>query len=101
MDTSLLEAALQGYKIRLEQIDASINYVKRRLGQRTSGARKRHISPEGRERIAEAQRKRWAKHHEQAALASMTAAASMPTRTPKMRAPKRRGRPPGSKNKKK
>jgi hypothetical protein len=70
-DTSLLEAALAGYQAELVRITAAIADLKKRLGRGGGGdvpspfskaaARKTHrISAEGRARIAEAQRKRWA-----------------------------------------
>ena len=70
-DISLLQAALVGYQIELRRITAAIADLQQRLGKRNGGsgagplaqspARKKHrISAEGRARIAEAQRKRWA-----------------------------------------
>jgi hypothetical protein len=71
-DTSFLEAALAGYQQELARITAAIADLQKRLGKRGGGgfpgpftktptARKQHrISAEGRARIAEAQRKRWA-----------------------------------------
>jgi hypothetical protein len=69
-DSSILEAALLGYQTQLARISASMADIKKRLGQngRIAGsaveerpAKKKHrISAEGRARIAEAQRKRWA-----------------------------------------
>jgi hypothetical protein len=71
-DTSLLEAALVGYQAELTRITAAIADLQKRLGKRRDGhvpgtlakapaARQMHrISAEGRARIAEAQRKRWA-----------------------------------------
>jgi hypothetical protein len=71
-DTSLLEAALVGYEAQLAQITAAIADLQKRLGKNRNGhvpgalskaptAHKMHrISAEGRARIAEAQRKRWA-----------------------------------------
>jgi hypothetical protein len=69
-DTPLLQAALVGYQAELARIKAAIADLQKRLGkvaqsnvpvnmlaQRT---RKRHLSAEGRARIAEAQRRRWA-----------------------------------------
>jgi hypothetical protein len=71
-DTSFLEAALVGYGVQLGKITAAIADLQKRLGKRGTGdvpgpfakaptAHKEHrISAEGRARIAEAQRKRWA-----------------------------------------
>lgn len=68
-DPGILQAALLGYQQQLEVINAKIAELKRRLGGRGAvpaavGARppqkKHRISPEGRARIAAAQRKRWA-----------------------------------------
>jgi hypothetical protein len=71
-DTSFLEAALVGYEAQLAKITAAIADLQKRLGKHRDGhvtgpftkaptARKEHrISAEGRARIAEAQRKRWA-----------------------------------------
>jgi len=70
-DTSLLEAALVGYQTERQRIETAIADIKKRLGsagsrQRSSDGtarsrKKRHqISAEGRARIAEAQRRRWA-----------------------------------------
>jgi len=71
-DTSFLEAALVGYQQELDRITAAIADLQKRLGKRGGGGfpgpftkapaarKKRHISAEGRARIAEAQRKRWA-----------------------------------------
>jgi hypothetical protein len=71
-DHSLLEAALVGYQSQLATITTAIADIQKRLGHRNGArvpmlpaqsrpAKKKHrISPEGRARIAEAQRKRWA-----------------------------------------
>jgi hypothetical protein len=68
-DTSLLEAALVGYQVQHDKITAAIADIHRQLGGRSAAsspkakrqASKKHvISPEGRARIAAAQRKRWA-----------------------------------------
>src|SRR5438067_13423705 len=70
-DTSLLEAALVGYQSQLEKITSAIADLQKRLRYagaggvpapvtRTPRRKKRTMSPEGRARIAEAQRKRWA-----------------------------------------
>jgi hypothetical protein len=68
-DDSLLTAALLGYEQERDRIERQIAELRQRLGVRAAGplktvkpARKKRssISPEGRKRIAEAQRKRWA-----------------------------------------
>ena len=70
-DQSLLEAALLGYEQQRTRIEAAIADIRSRLGGSRQSAtdstpqdkparKKRHISPEGRRRIAEAQKKRWA-----------------------------------------
>ena len=70
-DQSLLEAALMGYEEQRRRIEAAIADLRGRIGgskqpvkdsapQDKPARKKRHISAEGRRRIAEAQRKRWA-----------------------------------------
>jgi hypothetical protein len=68
-DPGILQAALLGYQQQLDVINAKIAELKRRLGGRGAApsavsarpSQKKHrISPEGRARIAAAQRKRWA-----------------------------------------
>jgi hypothetical protein len=78
-DRTLLEAAILGYKAELNRITSAIADIHKQLGTRNWRAKgsggeggetptpskqvrkKRHkISAEGRARIAEAQRKRWA-----------------------------------------
>jgi hypothetical protein len=69
-DTSLLQAALIGYQAQAEKLAVAIADVEKRLGKRSSGKvsgssltgtrKRRTMSPEGRARIAAAQRKRWA-----------------------------------------
>ena len=68
-DPGILQAALVGYSRQLEAIDATIAELKRLLGRRSAALagvsarppqKKHRISPEGRARIAAAQRKRWA-----------------------------------------
>jgi hypothetical protein len=70
-DRSLLEAALVGYTSQLSTITTAIADIHKRLGKKGPGAipapvertaprKKRQMSPEGRARIAAAQRKRWA-----------------------------------------
>ena len=61
-DPALLKAALAGYENRLTEIDEAIAEIQRRLGRRKgspSGGKNR-LSPAARERIAAAQRRRWA-----------------------------------------
>ena len=81
-DHSLLQAALEGFELRRSRIDEQIAQVKQVLSVRasqpttantkvavTSGdsstarrvSRKRVLSPEARERMAAAQKARWAK----------------------------------------
>jgi hypothetical protein len=71
-DNSLLEAALLGYQAELARITTAIADIQKQLGHRngkraaapfesvTPAKKKHRISAEGRARIAEAQRKRWA-----------------------------------------
>jgi hypothetical protein len=69
-DSGILQAALLGYQQQLESVNAKIADLRRRLGGRTAPAagmastrspqKKHRISPEGRARIAAAQRRRWA-----------------------------------------
>jgi hypothetical protein len=60
IDQDLLEAALVGYRQKLQEIEGNIEELKRRMGgRRAPAARGRELSPEARARIAEAQRKRW------------------------------------------
>jgi hypothetical protein len=69
-DPGILQAALLGYQQQLEEINGKIADLRRRLGSRgntpATGAaprtqqKKHRISPEGRARIAAAQRRRWA-----------------------------------------
>ena len=67
-DQSLLEAALVGYEQEKQRIERAMADIRARVGGRQSAAtadgkparKKRRISAEGRARIAEAQRKRWA-----------------------------------------
>jgi hypothetical protein len=73
LDTATLQAALVGYQQQLEQIEAKMSELRRRLGKSAgvkpaAGAagtrptpRKHRMSAEGRARIAAAQRARWAK----------------------------------------
>jgi hypothetical protein len=66
-DTRLLEAALIGLRAQRREIDEQIAEVEIALGRRQSAAgestvvkKKRVLSEEGRRRIAEAARNRWA-----------------------------------------
>ena len=66
-DPTMIQAALVGYQQQLELIQTRIDQLRRKLGSRGVVApevkpapRKHHVSPEGRARIAEAQRRRWA-----------------------------------------
>jgi hypothetical protein len=74
LDKSTLEAALVGYQQHLHQIEAKMADLRRMLRQepaaapapkakrgRKAGKQKHRMSPEGRARIAAAQRARWAK----------------------------------------
>jgi hypothetical protein len=67
-DPATLRAALVGYQQRLDFVNSQIDQLRRKLGK-TPGVpmigaaalpRKHHVSPEGRARIAAAQRRRWA-----------------------------------------
>ena len=70
-DPGILQAALLGYQQQLDEINAKIAELRRRLGGRTTTStgsapaprapqKKHRISAEGRARIAAAQRRRWA-----------------------------------------
>jgi hypothetical protein len=71
-DASVLEMALVGYELEKQKIDEKIAEIRARLsGGKPAGKaaaapkaarRKRVLSPEARQRIALAQKKRWAKH---------------------------------------
>ena len=72
-DNSVLEMALVGYEIERQKIDEKIAEIRAKLGgskgpgrpaaaPKATGRKKRVLSPEARERIALAQKKRWAKH---------------------------------------
>jgi hypothetical protein len=75
MDQSLLEAALLGLEAQKDRLESQIASVKSMLEKRSPGRpkatgsgesvgikapKKRLLSPEARERIAAAQKKRWA-----------------------------------------
>jgi hypothetical protein len=60
----ILEAALIGYQQRANEIEAKIAELRREIGSPTAtvrGRKRRRLSTEARRKIAEAQRKRWAK----------------------------------------
>ena len=76
LDKATLEAALLGYQQHLHQIEAKMADLRRLIGHTNSGSsapavkrarkaapgkQKHRMSPEGRARIAAAQRARWAK----------------------------------------
>jgi len=75
LDQGTLQAALVGYQYQLQHIEAKMAELRRQLGGSAKkllsaplpeaavaeGPRKHRMSPEGRERIAAAQRARWAK----------------------------------------
>lgn len=78
-DTELLKAALYGYQVQSERLEATIADIKAQLGYRGPGRppkaatdgveqaspKKRTMSASARRRIALAQKKRWAAYHEQ------------------------------------
>jgi hypothetical protein len=72
-DPTILQMALVGYQIELEKIDAKVRELQSLLkgrrtgfssdnGKREAAPVKRVLSAAARNRIAAAQRKRWAKH---------------------------------------
>ena len=72
LDRTTLEAAATGYRQQLQQIAVKMAEIRRMLSgskakasaqprSRRAARQKRQMSPEGRARIAEAQRARWAK----------------------------------------
>jgi len=71
MNVSLLEAALTGYRLELEKIDAAMAAIQQRIGGKAAtpfskpaaAGRKGRLSAAARKRIAEAQKKRWAAYH--------------------------------------
>jgi hypothetical protein len=66
----VLEAALIGYQQRANEIEAKIAELRRQIGSPTetaTGRRRRRLSVEARQKIAAAQRRRWAKAKGQAA----------------------------------
>jgi hypothetical protein len=66
LDTAILEAALEGLELQRQRLEAQIAQVRRLMTPRGGPAAapapkgKRTISAAGRQRIAEAQRQRWA-----------------------------------------
>jgi hypothetical protein len=68
----MLRAALVGLRMQAERIERSINEIEAELrgGRRQSSARRTNgVSPEGRARIAAAQKKRWASYRAAKAVA--------------------------------
>ena len=64
LDQAFLEAALVGYLQQRDQMDAKILEIQKQLGgSTTTSQRSREMSAAARERIAAAQRKRWAAFH--------------------------------------
>lgn len=85
-DTELLKAALYGYQVQSERLEATIADIQAQLGHRGPGRReattngideaapkKRTMSASARRRIAVAQKKRWATYHEQQAASAKPA----------------------------
>jgi hypothetical protein len=80
-DIELLKAALFGYQVQSDRLEATIADIRAQLGERGPGRRpkaatdsveqaapkKRTMSASARRRIALAQKKRWAAYHEQQA----------------------------------
>ncbi len=87
-DREILEAALFGFQAQLKEVEAKISEIRTQLAGRTApvrtpeaapkakagrpktqpvadipGKKKRVMSASARERIAEAQKRRWAAHH--------------------------------------
>jgi hypothetical protein len=69
MDPAVLRAALIGYQRRLDYVSTQIDRLGRMLtgvpafpmlGETAAPAPKHYVSPEGRARIAAAQKRRWA-----------------------------------------
>ena len=95
VNADFLSAALAGYKQRLQEIDARMADLRRRIGGSAPAAaaptpgpvaKKRRLSPEGRARIIAATRKRWAAVRKAKAEAARKPAAK------KASPPRRRGR---------
>jgi hypothetical protein len=77
-DPGLLQAALYGYQMEKEQIEAKIRDLQTQLkGKKAPAAAAKHVKSGGRRqmsdaaraRIAAAQRKRWAEFHKKKAAA--------------------------------
>lgn len=72
-DRAILEAALVGFRARMNELNDKIRELQRELGTNSrngkEGQTRRGISDAGRRRIAEAQRRRWAKLKKPAATA--------------------------------
>jgi len=67
LSNEIIAAAIQGYEAQKQQIDAKLDELRGMLAPRTSESeaaprkrRKRRLSPEGRRRIIEATKRRWA-----------------------------------------
>jgi len=77
LDQTLLVAALEGFESQLARLEAQIAYVKSMssgkkvsapaavvpVAKAAQGKKGRAVSEEGRKRMAEAQKRRWAKVH--------------------------------------
>jgi hypothetical protein len=78
LDQSILQAALEGFESQLAKLESQIAYVRSQVpgarkanalpkadgAPKTRGRKKgRAVSEEGRKRMAEAQKRRWAKVH--------------------------------------
>lgn len=71
-DVSVLQMALVGFEIEREKIAQKIAEIRAQLGRKgpAKAGGRRNLSPAARERIAAAQRKRWAEHRKKAAQAA-------------------------------
>jgi len=84
----ILAAAIQGFEVQKQRIDAQITEIRRMLdGSRTVSAAlsetarpKRKVSPAARRKIAEAQRKRWAAIRQRSEPQPVASEASNPKR---------------------
>jgi hypothetical protein len=82
VDDATLQMALVGYQIEKQQIENHIRSLQAQLGGKrvvagpglVSAAPKRIMSAAARQRIAMAQKKRWAEHRKRAAATVMAAA---------------------------